>query len=306
MPNPFTAPGRTPADNRPLCPWETPAHDAWYAPVDHSEDAYQAYVTHLRENPDVRQAGQVVLITGPEGCGKTAWTHRAASWTKSFLQGQYAPLAVYIVDLTKDGRVGDDTATRVRHVIGRLLDELELLGVFVAQELEGLERRRDDPATLCPYLSGIVRGKDIGLLVLLPPSELAEEVHQYLRLVQSRVLFFCESSYDNVAQAASSLSVAGAKPLAHFAVGVLDESDGWNFVSHRLTLANVNGLAVPAIDQATIQQFMRTRIRGRGRTTIRELQITCEQVLDNAIRANRDQVSYSDFTEYYAAKAMLS
>ncbi|MFD0427247.1 hypothetical protein ACFQ60_01135 [Streptomyces zhihengii] len=196
-------------------------------------------------------------------------------------------------------------ATRIRHVIGRLLDELDLLGVLNARELEGLERRREDPAIFCPYLSGIVRGHDLGLLVLLPPSELAEEVHQYLRLVQRRVLFFCESSYDNVAQAAVSLSVAGAKPLAHFAVDVLDESDGWEFVSHRLALANANGLAVPAIDESTIQQFMRTRIKGRGRTTIRELQITCEHVLDTAIRASRNQVSYSDFTEYYVAKAML-
>ncbi|QNP61477.1 hypothetical protein [Streptomyces genisteinicus] len=305
MPNPFTAPGRTPADNRPLCPWETPAHDAWYAKVDHSEDAYQAYVTHLRENPDIRQAGQVVLITGPEGCGKTAWTHRAASWTKTFLERQYAPLTAHIVDLTADGRVGDDTATRVKHVIARLLDDLDFLGIFSTAEQDGLERRRDDPATLCPYLSKIVRVKNIALLVLLPPSELAEEVHQYLRLVQRQVLFFCESSYDNVAGAVPSLSVAGAKPLAHFAVDVLDERDGWEFVSHRLALANANGLVVPAIDQATIQQFMQTRIKGRGRTTIRELQITCEHVLDTAIRASRNQVSYSDFTEYYAAKAML-
>lgn len=306
MPNPFTVPDRTPADNRPLCPWETPAHDALYAPVDHSEDAYNAYVTHLREDPDLRQAGKVALITGPEGCGKTAWMHRAAHWTRDFLEGRYAPLKVHIVDLTADGRPGDDTPTRVRHVVSRLLDELEFSGDFSAGELEGLDKRREDAATLYPYLSRVLRAKSLALLVLLPPSELVDEVQQYVRLSQRSLLFFCESSYDSVAHAASSLSASGAKPVAHFEVGTLDESDGWSFVSHRLALAAATGHAVPAIDESTIARFMRTRISGRGRTTIRELQITCEHVLDSAIRAHSSSITYADFTEYYAAKAMLS
>ncbi|WP_255950771.1 hypothetical protein [Streptomyces odontomachi] len=301
MQNPFAVPARSESDARPLCPWQHGEHEHLYAPVDHTETAFMEFQRALREDPDLKSGGRMVLITGHEGCGKSALIHRAAWWARGNL-GLPAP-DVHIVDLMADRSAGEASEVRVEHVMRRMLDEARQLTVCSTEELEGLDKREDKLSLALPYLSSALSRHSVALLVLLPPIEVPDDIRRYARYARPNVFFFAESSY--IARPEAGLTVGG-KPIVHLEVDLLTEADGWTFVNNRLARATAAGIPAPTIEQATIAQFMRDRITGRGRTTIRELQRTCESVFSVAIKTQRPQVEYGDFTQYYIEKATLS
>ncbi|MGW4757281.1 ATP-binding protein [Streptomyces chartreusis] len=304
MQNPFTIPDRTGADGRPLCPWETSEHEHFYAPVDHTEQAFSDFVSHLQAQHDLANAGKVVLITGPGGSGKTSLMHRCAWEARRFYASLPNAQTAEIVDLTKEGHAGLDSMARARHVCSRLSDELRFRRLFDNAVVDELERRSEDPAKFYPYFSRLLSDKNAVSLILLPPSEVVGEVHSYNSYAQGMIVFFCESSYGTVSEI--DAKPAGMKPIFHVQLGALEEADGWIFVQHRLARANINGAIYPAIGEAVIREFMQARIRGRGNTTVRELQMTCEHVFEVALSSSTSHVAYSDFTQYYTEKASLS
>ncbi|MFH9891338.1 hypothetical protein ACH4OQ_21525 [Streptomyces luteogriseus] len=170
--------------------------------------------------------------------------------------------------------------------------------------MDELEKRSEDPAKFYPYFSRVLRDKNAVTLVLLPPSEVAEEVYSYNSYAHGMIVFFCESSYREVADI--DAKPAGIKPIFHLELDVLAETDGWTFVQHRLAHATFSGASYPGIDEEVIRKFMQARIHGRGNTTIRELQLTCENVFEAALSSSVSHVTYADFTQYYTEKACLS
>jgi hypothetical protein len=300
MQNPFAVPGRSEADIRPLCPWQHGDHEHLYAPVDHTEAAFDAFRAAVAADPGLVGDGRMVLVTGHEGCGKSALMHRAAWWTKAHLAA--SGTAVHIVDLMAEHGGGESGEIRVEHVLRRMLDEARQLTVLTAEELAGLAEREDKLRLVLPFLSSALARHSVGLLVLLPPAEVAADLHRYAAHARGGILYFVESSY--LAGPEPGFTVCG-KPVVHLQVGLLSEDDGWAFVHSRIDRAAAAGMVTPAIAEATISRFMRDRITGRGRTTIRELQRTCESVFSAAISAQSAQVEYGDFTQYYVQKATL-
>lgn len=310
MQNPFTIPGRSESDGRPLCPWSHNQHEHLYAPVDHAESAFLEFQRVLTADGDLATAGRMLLVTGQEGCGKSALVHRAAWWAKAHIAAQAAAqpgapagtAPAHIVDLTTEYQPGEASAVRVQRVMRLMLDEARQLNVLAQAELDGLDKREDDLTRALPYLSKALSRHGVTLLVLLPPAEVPDDIRQYAASARPHLFFFAESSY--LSEPEPGLSVNG-KPLVHLTVGLLEEADGWAFVDDRLRRAQTAGIVTPTIDAATIGQFMRDRIKGRGKTTIRELQRTCESVFAAAIEAQRQAVAYQDFTQYYIEKATL-
>ncbi|WRZ90571.1 hypothetical protein OHB54_16730 [Streptomyces sp. NBC_01007] len=304
MQNPFTIPDRSGADGRPLCPWETSEHENFYAPVDHAPEAFSNFKAHLTGHHDFRKSGKVILITGPGGSGKTSLMHRCASFAKKFLASLTSPQPVGIVDLTADNGSGLNVGARVRLICSRLNDELRFQRIFEDADFDELEKRAEEPPKFFPYLSRLLQDTGKVIIILLPPSEIADEVYAYNGYAQGMIIFFCESSYAAVADI--DAKPAGLKPILHLEVDVLDEIDGWKFVEHRLKLASLGGENFPAVSEGAIRLFMQARIRGRGKTTVRELQMTCESVFETAVDSSKTQVAYADFTQYYTEKASLS
>ncbi|MEV7146687.1 hypothetical protein AB0O05_09390 [Streptomyces sp. NPDC093084] len=273
-------------------------------PVDHSQDAFSSYREVLRADSDFTKSGKLVLITGPEGCGKTSLMHRCAWETREFLAPMSSPAMMEIIDLTSDGLVGFDTQARSRHICRRIHDELHLRRAFsVDKNYEELEKRSDEPAQFYPYLSRLLLHAGLVIVILLPPSELVDEVRTYSSYTQKMLAFFCESSYEAVAAIEYN---PASKPITHLTLDVLEESDGWSFVNSRIARSASQSAHCPVTDEASVRKFMQTRIRGRGQTTIRELQMTCESVFEVAVASASDRVEYADFTQYYAEKALLS
>ncbi len=303
MYNPFTVPDRGGLDTRPLCPWETSEHENFYAPVDHTEQAFLEFLSHLQNQNNLISTGKVVLITGPGGSGKTSLTHRCAWAARRAYSDAGSPQIVEIFNLTGEGDAGLDSVARARHVCSRLSDELRFRHIFSDLTVDELERRADDPSKFYPYLSRLLKDKEAVSLILLPPSEVAEEVQSYNSYAQGMILFFCESSYTSVSEMDLK---PGVKPIFHLKLGELDETDGWTFVQHRIARASHAGVVYPDISEDVILEFMKARIRGRGNTTIRELQMTCENVFEVVLRSSAECVTYADFTQYYTEKALLS
>ncbi|WP_370335864.1 ATP-binding protein [Catenulispora sp. MAP5-51] len=246
--------------------------------------------------------GQTFLIHGHEGCGKTSLIHRCAHRLTRDIQS--SDLEHIIIDLTTEPVTGYSVEMRLRHVCNRVIDELDMRRVFNGDERSTLASRGDNPSSAYPYLSHLLKDKRKIISILLPSSEISDEVKTYGGLARDHIFFFCESSYPNVALDCSShAGPASAKPVIQLNVDVLTVDDGWTFTHDRISRSTTPG--TPAVNKATIHKFMKARIEGRGRTTIRELQITCLNVFEEAISRRATRVEYADFTEYYARKGLL-
>jgi len=293
--NPFPTPGR------PLCPWETTDHAGRFADVDHSAEAFAEFQAAMRNDDELTRRGQVFLAVGGSGCGKTSLMHRCAHW----LQEQSVDPRVVIVDLTQDDRKGADIEQRLRHVFARLIDELEVEGLFSEQQLASLRERREDPFQACPVVSKCLVGEKVIAAVLLPPSDLSDEVSRYAQLVRKNLLFVAETSFDHVAEAcAHRLGPTSSTPVRQLRVGKLSVEDGWRYAHHHLALSEAAGL--PTLSEQTMRAVVEARITGTtGGMTVKELQTLLHGIYGEAGDAARPALEFRDFAAYYMRTARL-
>ena len=300
--NPFLLPSENVNTHRPLCPWRFHEHVDFYVSVDHTAISFTLFETIVGGDLTPLLRGQTFLVYGHEGCGKTSLIHRCTHRLTRDIQS--AGLEHVIIDLTTEAVAGYSVDMRLKHICRRAIDELDMRRILSADERDSLSSRRDDPSNAYPYISYLLKDKGKVASILLPPSEISEEVKAYGGLARDHIFFFCESSYPNVASDCSShAGMSSPKPVIQLNVDVLSIDDGWTFTQDRLSRSNV--LGTPSITKATIRKFMKARIEGRGRTTIRELQITCLNVFGDAIERRASKVEYADFTEYYARNGSL-
>jgi len=279
----------------PLCPWEEQEHTGHYAEVDHSQVAFEDFQKAVSDGRVLTRKGMVVLTTGGSGCGKTSLMHRCAHWLDAHWRDGHpsACQAVQIINLTGDGRKGSDSEQRVRHIFERFADELELH--LKPEEVQLLTDRRGDADRLAPALSKVLSAKSTIAVVLLPSSEVPDEVERYAGLVRKNILFLAETAFDNVAEhCGRRLGPTSATPVPQLRVGELTVEDGWRYVSHHF--ARHAGGPLPTVTEET----MRTVVQKRGRMSVRELQILLhgkfeELPADGQVAA----LTFEDFSEYY-------
>lgn len=305
--NPFRIPNAPNGETAPLCPWDYASHENLYAPVDHTAVAFETFTSAMANANSLESYGGVVLIEGLPGCGKTSLMHRCANWLNQKLQvGEAQEGQVSILDLTNDSLDGADKETRIAFLYRRVLDEIELNATFAREEIADLTRR-DNPDQGYPFLSRLLKNNSKNLLILLPDCELAPEIIKYCSLARERIVFFCETSSNEVRSFFGSSIANGLKPSIRLQVGTLEVQDGWTFVKSRLALYEGTSAAKTInIDEGSITQFMTARISGRaGRTNLLELHKTCLAVYDEAVRQSQETIDYSDFADYYMREAFL-
>jgi energy-coupling factor transporter ATP-binding protein EcfA2 len=306
MDNPFLLPCRDPGNPRPLSPWEQGCqeHEHYYAPVDHTEEQFKQFKETMNA-ADITATGRVVLVCGNEGCGKSALINRSAYWLQRHLAESRSVRAT-ILDLTTDRLAGVESTKQVSHIGGRILDTVEIEDLFDERDQEKLSKRRDDPFAALPFLSTLLARSQKALLLLLPQLELPDELRSYVDFARPNIVLFCESSYDEVVRYADRAHGPGSsKPVTRLEVVLLKVPDGWIFIQSRLRLMEERNRQYLPIDEETARRFMETRIRGRGRTTIRELQLTCTGVFASAMERGASSVGYTDFLEHYLRKGVL-
>lgn len=307
MPNPFVIPGRGLGDRRPLSPSTHQEHRELYVPVDHTSDAYSSLQhligTVLGDGAQTR----MIVVCGLEGTGKTSLIHRAVDWLDQQLKA--ADIRHYVVDLQEDAASGMASDARVLHLVSRLCDKIGLLGVLTEQEMDKLEQRKNDPANALPFLAELLAiraqqgGKQTRMTVLLPRIEVQNELTTFAEASRTPLLVFSETTEEAIARGVESKYGTNAASLVRtLTLGGLELADGWRFVEQRL--GRTPGAATS--EQSVLDRFMSARIKGRGMTTILELNLTCQQVWATVEENGRSAVTYPDFQEFYVVKGSLT
>lgn len=296
MDNPFSVPYLSALHFGPLCPWRHAEHDAFYSPVDHTQEAYSRFQDAVAA-ADVRAAGLYVLATGGEGCGKTSLLHRCAAWLTQHASSAWA-LESIIVDLSPIREPQVPVSDKVVNAASYITDELAVQKTFDSDLLEPLEQRFENPTSYMNYLEAQLAVNNRLLILLLPALELPAELEAYEPLVRKCSVVMAETAYPDVIDRSKAYDQRAGLPIMRLSVDAITEvQDGWTFVSNRLGQRTEK--SVPTISEATVRAFMEKRIKNGGRAPVRELQLVCASVFRTAMEEDSATVSDNHFLQYY-------
>lgn len=294
--NPFAVPGLNRPDD-PLNPVREMKHTNYYVDVDNTAAAFGLFQDRLSDPTSLVTDGRLVIVAGPEQCGKSALINRCAHWVQERLLGSRHSARVF--DLTRLVELTETKADRRRSVCRALIDRLWQAGAVTDQRLLEL-RGQPDEAYL--YLAGAVQEKFVAIVLLPPSGELARELVQYARDAHSKILFFGESSYESYVETAwPELEHAGSAPPIYLTVGSLTKQDAGRFAHDRLR-RSPTGPALPPVTADTLD-----RVTEKRPMSIGELQ-TLLYGLYEELRLEPDlteEVTYQYISEFYLRKARL-
>jgi hypothetical protein len=301
--NPFDIPGAIGRPNAPLRPWhrDTPEHKDYYVAVDSTLTAFEQFQADLAAPGDLMRGGWFVIVTGETGCGKTSLVNRCAHWLAQTLAG--CGIKATIADVMEAAAANETIDQRMRRVCRRLTNRW--LGPLVTLEQQKmLGDSIGDPSDFYPFLSDAL--EDRVIIVLLPPSELVEEVRNYAWLCREKIVFFVESSFEQVAGASSAnvLRIPDLTRLTRLTVHALGEGDGRSFQAHRMNRHDGQG---PGLDEEAAEQMVAARLGGLG-TSIGQLQTLLHGAYEDATRqSNHDRVIINyDYLRDYVVRRALS
>ncbi|WP_157751253.1 hypothetical protein [Actinoplanes derwentensis] len=214
----------------------------WYADVDSAEEEFQRFTDRI-DVAGLADRGQLVVIAGLKGCGKTSLAHRCAEHIDARTnQKASTPLEAgkLILDLSRyvfpPFKRDDDIEIRrlceVADQIGRFLIRANVAPVdrHETARLLSSDRHRQAVETLIQPLEGT----SYTLIVLLPPiSDFVNELQQYSHITREhgRIVFLAESSDRKVARFVDQ--ERDRNEIIALRVEPLDGGDGWTFIKDR-------------------------------------------------------------------------
>jgi hypothetical protein len=255
--NPFAIPGAGSIPAPPLCPWGegTTEHEDYYVAIDNAQHAFEEFTAVLDNSSDLPGVGWFVLVTGGEGCGKTSLINRCVHALREHLREQSITLTIAAARTAPAGT----TDQRMETVCQTVLDLPEVSGLLAPDLVTWLEERCGNPARFYGRLSHALPA-DRALAVLLPSSELADEIRRYVDLCQGKIVFFAESPDEGVAADAPGLRSSQAQ-ITTLHVTPLREGDGRFFSTARMTGHDGGG---PDVDLEAAERMVAACLSGRG------------------------------------------
>lgn len=290
--NPFASPGPIKADS-PLSPWSDPDHEPYYVDVDGSYQALQHFKDEIPAIHDLTRVGVTVMVMGDAGCGKTSLMNLAVHWLTGELER--AQLKSVVVDATAEGAAAESFEQRMRHVCVRV--HIRTRTILESSAGEELRDHRDDPPTFYTILSDALP-RDTIVMVLLPPTELLKEAIKYAGLARRKIIFFGESSDDEVRQRFVTGRRMHASAYAiNLQVGPLRAGDGRRFSEARMSRQG-QLLPYPELDDQAAETLVLKRL-DRG-MSIRELQRLLHGVYEevSGSPAGPRRITYADLSDY--------
>ena len=300
MANPFVVIGRGMEDLRPLCPVDNPDHEEWYVAVDHTQQAFDAIVQILVETQSAGGSTRVILAFGDEGTGKTSALNRAIHWLQR--EAAREKLEHRHIDLSEELAFGLSSQARIQYLVSRLIDNVAFSDLLSNEDLSKLEQKRDQPQSALPYLAQLMKAGGKRLSILVPRLEVQEELFLIVDCIRSPITVFTECTEQGLVDAAQSKYGSSASSQVRVVtLGPLELEDGWRFIEARLQREP----HAAKVTESVVTQFMQSRISGRGRTTILELQRTCQLVWDEAAKANVQSIDYVHFADSYVRRGII-
>ncbi|GAB3139387.1 hypothetical protein GCM10027290_08490 [Micromonospora sonneratiae] len=294
--NPFAVPGLKRPDD-PLNPVREKEHTHYYVDVDNTAEAFDIFKAELSDPTSLVTDGRLVIVAGPEQCGKSALVNRCAHWVRERLMEVHHAAAV--IDLTRVVELTETQAERRRSVCRTLINRLWQTGAVTDQQLLDFRAEPDDAY---PYLAGAVQERFVAIVLLPPSGELARELVQYARDAQAKILFFGESSYTSYVETAwPELERAGTAPPIYLTVGSLTKRDAGRFADDRLR-RSPHGPKLPPVKPDTLDLVTEKRPMSIG-----ELQTLLYGLYEELRREPglTDEVTYQYISEFYLRKAKL-
>lgn len=295
-PNPFVLPHHAFVDRQVLCPWRYHEHEALYVPVNSFDVEYARFQTAFGR-PGADDPTPLVLVGGGEGCGKTAFVNRCVDWIR---KGGGGGTQFQVMDLTGELRPGADARVQIEQVTRRLIDMTLVTGLVRTEtDQQRLEGKAHEPHQAIPFLADLLRASGTHGLVVVPVLEVLEAVRTYASLARPGITLFCETPADDVYRAAGSMN--NRIRILPLRVGPLQHDDGWLFIASRLARSNGH----IKISKDTADRYMEARMSGRGTATIRELELACCSVYEEARGRRAAEITFSDFQDYYLRRGVL-
>jgi energy-coupling factor transporter ATP-binding protein EcfA2 len=294
--NPFHLSGWSPM--RPLCPWRESGHRDYYVPVDSTEKAFEEFVREMGDLTTLLRDGQLVLAIGDSGCGKSALINRCADWVITRLAEHGTRGEVVDLTVTLTGRPRGTIDERMSFVCDQLFVELKRQQVLLPDAFEGLEADRGRPDRIYPNLPEALRGQPV-LVILLPKSELANEVVRYATLVHGRVLFLVESEDLDATDVRDIVyELEQWVPPIILAVGGLEPGDIRRFASDRLARHAAMGV-YPGMSEETME-LLTNMLRSVGELQ-RAFHGTYEDKRRGAEYDEHSSVTFPDIVQFHFA-----
>ncbi|MEV8442094.1 hypothetical protein AB0425_32350 [Actinosynnema sp. NPDC051121] len=293
--NPYEVPDLDVGRSKPLCPLKYEEHERYYVPVDHTEEAFAQFKAAIGDVSAVKRDGRLVVAVGDELCGKSSLLNRCAAWMSKELAD--AATEVHVLNLVDACEVNVFRPERQRQVYTSVVDELERHELLLPSKVTVLREREEKLASGYFYLSRNLR-RDAVLVVLLPPSELPEELVGYAQFAQERLVFMAEIAEANLSDRKwSDVAGASASPPILLQVGRLKAGDGWTFVESRHRL-HPNGADSPKVTEKAVQQVISAWNPSIGQLQ-RLLYGIHNEMLDQPRRKASAEISFAEITRLH-------
>lgn len=249
--NPFLLPQCGNGKPQLLCPWRIPDHSEYYAAIKGTERPFDEFVASVNDMAVLSDDGQMVLAVGGHGCGKTSLINRCVRHVQLMLPKEARALVVPV-----SNPIGGPTGltNRMKFVCEAITDGLESDRVVATPEQIGrLNAVVDQPDRFYRKL-GDTLDDAIVLIVLLPSTDLLDEILTYAQLVPRKTLLLIESASfstkEDVFRPAGIKSVAAPMTLEVERIR-LDEIR--TFVRHRLDHPRHQGMVYPNVSDKALE-----------------------------------------------------
>jgi len=258
--NPFLVPEMQLNPLQPLVPWKVPEHDEYYVSVDHTHTAYEEFKAAVDHDArTLHDHGRLVAVLGGTGCGKTSLLNRCVGWMKAELTTLgVKPFVLECnqpVDIGAPLELGERMNAVCRRVVTRAKRVLSLDPTYV----DALRDNESRPADLYDSLSEILEASshsvDAVLIILLPPTDLRDEVVKYAQMVHPRLIFCLESTAVGrpIPWPARMLAGTVAPPI-ELRVSPLGPDDASLFTNERLARHH-GGIETPTVGEDVMSEL---------------------------------------------------
>lgn len=256
--NPFVVPHFETRMMKPLQPFRHQEHRQLYVEVDDTTSQFERFVDYVNRLPMPLDSGQLILVTGDTGCGKSALVNRCADHLAKVLAGLEESIDCPIIDLTaalqSDRQLS--APARMEQVRDQFLFELRDRDLIPEARLAELTRAPYPGTGSYRAISRWLRERK-AVVALLPDTDLPPELIGYAKAAGAGpgLFFFVESAY--LDEKAVDQVVRGVEdwttPL-HLHVGPLRTGDVARFTKDRLARNTQRG-RYPRLSDETIESI---------------------------------------------------
>lgn len=295
--NPFSVPEIGP--RVPLRPWQIGSHEPYYVPVGNTQAAFDEFTRRMDTLATVQREGQLVLVAGESGCGKTALINRCAWYVRERL-GTAETGVVVDLQRTLTGKQETPKDERFAFVLDQLLAGLDSENALRPDWGDTLKRYDKQPEAIYRQLHNMMKPQHVAI-VLLPPSDLPGDVVRYGALSCRKVLFLTEFVYGSHPEDAVDDIVAelekDAPPVTLRLTG-LKPGDVRMYITDRLERHKREG-KFPRMTNETMDE-LEEMLR-----SVAQMQSACHEVYEQRLKSGLeyDESSFVDFPEI--AKVMV-